>query len=171
MHKKIFFIILKRIIQYIVVEYESILCVCEWRPLEMGCYGIGVTRLLAAAVEVSTPLADAPGHEFLRWPLAIAPHLVALIVPKVSSLLLFRFVVAFHIVRFRVGNIDIRISILPKLFLVFFSIPKYRNSSQANFSIIPKYRNSREANFGFIQKYRNSMNENFSIIPKYRNSS
>ena len=67
----------------------------------MGCYGIGVTRLLAAAVEVSTPRAVDSGHEFLRWPLAIAPHLVALIVPKVFAIT--NILLPFHIVLFERG--------------------------------------------------------------------
>ena len=58
-----------------------------------------------------------------------------------------------------------------KLFSVIFWIPKYWNSSQANFSILSKYRNSSKANFDIILKYRNSSQANFDIIPKYRNSS
>ena len=48
-------------------------------PLHMGCYGIGVSRVLAAATEVlSTP-------SELRWPAAIAPHPVVLLEPKQGS--------------------------------------------------------------------------------------
>ena len=48
-------------------------------PLHMGCYGIGVSRVLAASVEVlSSP-------EELRWPLPIAPYTVALLKPKSGS--------------------------------------------------------------------------------------
>lgn len=46
----------------------------------MGCYGIGVSRLLAATVEVlSTP-------EEIRWPLPFAPYLLCVIPPKVQTL-------------------------------------------------------------------------------------
>lgn len=38
------------------------------RPVEMGCYGIGVSRVLPAAVEC---FHDAHG---IRWPAAIAPY-------------------------------------------------------------------------------------------------
>ena len=48
-----------------------------------------------------------------------------------------------------------------KLFSVIFWIPKYWNSSQANFSIISKYRNSSKANFDIIPKYWNSSQANF----------
>uniref|UniRef100_A0A8D0HCZ9 Probable proline--tRNA ligase, mitochondrial n=1 Tax=Sphenodon punctatus TaxID=8508 RepID=A0A8D0HCZ9_SPHPU len=46
---------------------------------EMGCYGLGVTRILAASVEVLSK-ADA-----IRWPRLIAPYLVCLIPPKKGS--------------------------------------------------------------------------------------
>ena len=67
----------------------------------------------------------------------------------------------------RVGNIDIRISIYWNTEIVFsdFWIPKYWNSSKANFDIILKYQNSSQANFDIIPKYRNSSKANFSIIP------
>jgi prolyl-tRNA synthetase len=43
------------------------------RPVEMGCYGIGITRLLAAAIEQNH---DADG---IIWPLTIAPfHVLVL---------------------------------------------------------------------------------------------
>lgn len=48
-------------------------------PLQMGCYGIGVTRLIAACIEhFSTE------HE-IRWPKEIAPFSVCLIPPKEGS--------------------------------------------------------------------------------------
>ncbi|PIA16543.1 prolyl-tRNA synthetase [Coemansia reversa NRRL 1564] len=47
--------------------------------VQMGCYGIGVSRILQAAAECSN--ADGRG---LRWPLAIAPYL-AVIVPLDES--------------------------------------------------------------------------------------
>ncbi len=43
------------------------------RPIEMGCYGIGISRLVAAAVEQNH---DANG---IIWPLAIAPFKVLLL--------------------------------------------------------------------------------------------
>ena len=44
----------------------------------MGCYGIGITRLIAAAVEVlSTDLE-------IRWPPPLAPYTVCIITPKVN---------------------------------------------------------------------------------------
>ncbi|XP_038122389.1 probable proline--tRNA ligase, mitochondrial, partial [Culex quinquefasciatus] len=47
--------------------------------LQMGCYGIGVTRLLAAGVEVLS------GEKDIRWPFALAPFKVCLIPPKEGS--------------------------------------------------------------------------------------
>ena len=43
------------------------------RPIEMGCYGIGISRLVAAAVEQNH---DDNG---IIWPLAIAPFQVLLL--------------------------------------------------------------------------------------------
>jgi len=43
------------------------------QPLEMGCYGIGITRLLAAAIEQNH---DANG---IIWPFSIAPFHVLLL--------------------------------------------------------------------------------------------
>ncbi|GAU94800.1 hypothetical protein RvY_06512 [Ramazzottius varieornatus] len=48
-------------------------------PLQMGCFGIGVTRLISAAVEVLS------SSEEIRWPRAIAPYLVCVISPKAGS--------------------------------------------------------------------------------------
>jgi prolyl-tRNA synthetase len=45
----------------------------ERKPLVMGCYGIGVSRLIAAAVEQHN---DADG---ILWPSAIAPYSVHLV--------------------------------------------------------------------------------------------
>ena len=42
-------------------------------PMPMGCYGIGITRIVAAAIEQHH---DAAG---IRWPLAMAPFQVALV--------------------------------------------------------------------------------------------
>jgi prolyl-tRNA synthetase len=44
----------------------------QTRPMEMGCYGIGVSRIVAAAIEQNN---DARG---IIWPLAIAPFQVAI---------------------------------------------------------------------------------------------
>lgn len=48
-------------------------------PLQMGCYGIGVTRLVAACVELLSL-----EHE-IRWPIALAPYKVIVIPPKSGS--------------------------------------------------------------------------------------
>ncbi|XP_059621945.1 probable proline--tRNA ligase, mitochondrial [Phlebotomus argentipes] len=47
--------------------------------LAMGCFGVGVTRLVAAAVEVLSTETD------IRWPRRLAPFLVCLIPPKSGS--------------------------------------------------------------------------------------
>lgn len=48
-------------------------------PLIMGCYGIGVTRLVAAALEVLS-------HEHeIRWPFKLAPFKICVIPPKAGS--------------------------------------------------------------------------------------
>lgn len=46
---------------------------------EMGCYGLGVTRILAAAVEVMST------EEGIRWPGLIAPYQVCVVPPKKGS--------------------------------------------------------------------------------------
>ncbi|NXE51534.1 SYPM protein, partial [Casuarius casuarius] len=46
---------------------------------EMGCYGLGVTRILAAAVEVLST------EDSIRWPGLIAPYQVCFIPPKKGS--------------------------------------------------------------------------------------
>lgn len=48
-------------------------------PMVMGCYGIGVTRLIAAALEVKSKADE------LRWPMQIAPFMVCFIPPKSGS--------------------------------------------------------------------------------------
>ena len=48
-------------------------------PIIMGCYGIGINRIMAAAIEAGH---DANG---IIWPLAIAPYQVALIPLQVQS--------------------------------------------------------------------------------------
>lgn len=49
------------------------------KPLTMGCYGIGITRMIAASIEVLANETD------IRWPTAIAPYLVCIIPPKRGS--------------------------------------------------------------------------------------
>lgn len=46
---------------------------------EMGCFGLGVTRILAAAVEVMST------EEGIRWPGLIAPYQVCVLPPKKGS--------------------------------------------------------------------------------------
>lgn len=48
-------------------------------PLAMGCYGIGLTRIMAAAVEI---LSDDTN---LKWPANLAPYTVIIIPPKKGS--------------------------------------------------------------------------------------
>jgi prolyl-tRNA synthetase len=51
----------------------------QQRPMWMGCYGIGITRILAAAVE--------PGHDErgIVWPAPLAPYQVHLVALNVDS--------------------------------------------------------------------------------------
>lgn len=49
--------------------------------LQMGCHGIGVTRLLAAALEASS----GEDEEALHWPKSLAPFSVCIIPPKKGS--------------------------------------------------------------------------------------
>jgi prolyl-tRNA synthetase len=51
----------------------------EEMPLEMGCYGVGVSRLAQAAVEQSY---DKNG---IIWPVAIAPYQAIVVVPNISD--------------------------------------------------------------------------------------
>ncbi|CAL9696419.1 unnamed protein product [Knipowitschia caucasica] len=46
---------------------------------EMGCYGLGVTRILAAAIEVLST------DEEIRWPGLLAPYQVCVLPPKKGS--------------------------------------------------------------------------------------
>lgn len=46
---------------------------------EMGCYGLGVTRILAAAIEVMST------EEGIRWPVLLAPYQVCVVPPKRGS--------------------------------------------------------------------------------------
>lgn len=45
----------------------------------MGCYGLGLTRLMTAAVEILST------EESLRWPKCIAPFTVCILPPKEKS--------------------------------------------------------------------------------------
>ncbi|MGP1381983.1 MAG: proline--tRNA ligase [Thainema sp.] len=51
----------------------------EEKPLVMGCYGVGVSRLAQAAVEQSY---DKDG---IIWPVAIAPYHAVVVVPNISD--------------------------------------------------------------------------------------
>lgn len=48
-------------------------------PLEMGCYGIGVTRLLGAAIETLS------SDTKIRWPIPFAPYFATIIMPEKRS--------------------------------------------------------------------------------------
>lgn len=56
-------------------------CIYFCRVLEMGCYGLGVSRILQASVEV---LSDG---KHIRWPRMIAPYQIVIIPQKVKSTL------------------------------------------------------------------------------------
>lgn len=47
--------------------------------IQMGCYGIGITRLIAASIELLST------ENEIRWPLALAPCKVCVIPPKEGS--------------------------------------------------------------------------------------
>lgn len=51
----------------------------EEKPLVMGCYGIGVSRLVQAVVEQSH---DKDG---IIWPISIAPYHVIIVIPDMSN--------------------------------------------------------------------------------------
>ncbi|KAF5270342.1 hypothetical protein FQR65_LT05530 [Abscondita terminalis] len=48
-------------------------------PLQMGSYGLGITRIIAAAIEVLAT------ENEIRWPLSLAPFAVLIIPPKKGS--------------------------------------------------------------------------------------
>ena len=50
--------------------------------LTMGCYGLGLSRILQATLEVTSQ-----GGDTIVWPWAIAPYKVCIIGPKVSNLM------------------------------------------------------------------------------------
>lgn len=47
--------------------------------LEMGCYGIGITRLITTAIEILS------NEREIRWPINLAPYTVCIIPPKAGS--------------------------------------------------------------------------------------
>ncbi len=49
------------------------------KPLEMGCYGIGVSRLAQSAVE------QCHDDNGIIWPVAIAPYQVIIVVPNITN--------------------------------------------------------------------------------------
>ena len=49
------------------------------QPLEMGCYGIGVSRLAQSAVE------QCHDKDGIIWPLSIAPYQVVVVVPNITN--------------------------------------------------------------------------------------
>ena len=57
------------------IYLESTLCPSFFRLVQMGCYGIGVSRILATLVEI--------GHQrqedSLVWPQSVAPYLVCIV--------------------------------------------------------------------------------------------
>ncbi|XP_016839278.1 probable proline--tRNA ligase, mitochondrial isoform X2 [Nasonia vitripennis] len=52
---------------------------CKKQFLEMGCYGLGLTRILATAIEILSTNLE------IRWPLELAPHSICVIPPKKGS--------------------------------------------------------------------------------------
>ena len=56
-------------------------CLSQGQPalLQMGCYGLGVTRILAASLEVLST------DQSLIWPASIVPYKVAILAPKGGS--------------------------------------------------------------------------------------
>ncbi|UJR23397.1 hypothetical protein I4U23_026405 [Adineta vaga] len=64
-----------------VTEGSSDVAAADKKPLIMGCYGIGLTRLMAATVEILTPRES----NDIRWPRRIVPYQVAILPPKKGS--------------------------------------------------------------------------------------
>ncbi|KAM6218258.1 putative proline--tRNA ligase, mitochondrial [Rhynchocyon petersi] len=70
---------------YLGTKYSSIFSAqftnAQGKPslAEMGCYGLGVTRILAAAIEVLST------EDCIRWPGLLAPYQVCLVPPKRGS--------------------------------------------------------------------------------------
>ncbi|BHF70216.1 prolyl-tRNA synthetase [Sparganum proliferum] len=57
----------------------------ETIPLHMGCYGIGITRLLGTAVEYFTRKANENFPDELRWPRGFAPFSGAIALQKANA--------------------------------------------------------------------------------------
>ncbi|XP_011684944.1 PREDICTED: probable proline--tRNA ligase, mitochondrial [Wasmannia auropunctata] len=49
------------------------------KPLVMGCFGLGLSRIITSAVEILST------NDELRWPLKLAPYTVCIIPPKAGS--------------------------------------------------------------------------------------
>ncbi|NXL84257.1 SYPM protein, partial [Alectura lathami] len=70
---------------YLGTKYSSVHNAVFYSPenkpqlAEMGCYGLGVTRILAASIEVLST------EDSIRWPSLIAPYQVCFIPPKKGS--------------------------------------------------------------------------------------
>ncbi|NWW97120.1 SYPM protein, partial [Rhynochetos jubatus] len=70
---------------YLGTKYSSVSNAVFYSPdnkpqlLEMGCYGLGVTRILAASIEVLST------EDGIRWPSLIAPYQLCFIPPKRGS--------------------------------------------------------------------------------------
>lgn len=70
---------------YLGTKYSSVcnavFCSSDNKPqlAEMGCYGLGVTRILAASIEVLST------EDSIRWPSLIAPYQLCFIPPKRGS--------------------------------------------------------------------------------------
>lgn len=70
---------------YLGTKYSSVHNAAFYTPenklqlAEMGCYGLGVTRILAASIEVLST------EDSIRWPSLIAPYQVCFIPPKKGS--------------------------------------------------------------------------------------
>ncbi|KFQ39755.1 hypothetical protein N332_10828, partial [Mesitornis unicolor] len=70
---------------YLGTKYSSVANAVFYSPenkpqlAEMGCYGLGVTRILAASIEVLST------EDSIRWPSLIAPYQLCFIPPKKGS--------------------------------------------------------------------------------------
>ncbi|XP_009976951.1 PREDICTED: probable proline--tRNA ligase, mitochondrial, partial [Tauraco erythrolophus] len=70
---------------YLGTKYSSVSNAVFYSPdnkpqlAEMGCYGLGVTRILAASIEVLST------EDSIRWPSLIAPYQLCFIPPKRGS--------------------------------------------------------------------------------------
>ncbi|XP_033885494.3 probable proline--tRNA ligase, mitochondrial [Acipenser ruthenus] len=70
---------------YLGTKYSSIFSASYNTPqnkpavMEMGCFGLGVTRILAASIEVLST------EDSIRWPALLAPYQVCILPPKKGS--------------------------------------------------------------------------------------